>query len=455
MLDLSNNLVSNIGPLAALVLLETLKIDHCCLENEIQLRVLSPLPALRHLWLEGNPFLYKLTSGRKRMLLLNIIPGLTSADGTPLALHRRIDRLGSNGTDSRVLEPLFESARHDAIQSPGSEPIGLQGEESIPSPICSCDSVPASLLQAWFERRPNKAQEPAAFGETQHSVRTKERTRATHKRCQAENELGTGKMEQPAISPRPKQVPRQFRGVKSKVAGIWKNDSRSLLSDDIADPPTFDGPSSRQGAERPCGGGPTDFLHVPASEELPVSMPKDGNAALVQPTTIAQSQTEATMPELLNSTATVGPPDSISLLTGSSRALQTPSAQTGLIQEEASAADTPPIRILRAKVSFKKLSVPEVDSEPTQNTHTNSTQLRPRLQLDDKHAAVEGTSGSRINLSGLHAESTGTKSATASLPHQKPAGLDLQELHIPWGTVPLHQGHRTLTTTADANQIRP
>jgi hypothetical protein len=74
---LSTNPISRLGALASLHQLETLYIDGCAIKSELQLRVLSPLPNLRRLWMDGNPLVASLPPRRTRMLMLNLLPGRT------------------------------------------------------------------------------------------------------------------------------------------------------------------------------------------------------------------------------------------------------------------------------------------------------------------------------------------------------------------------------------------
>ncbi|KAL3131410.1 hypothetical protein ABBQ38_007722 [Trebouxia sp. C0009 RCD-2024] len=74
-LDLAQNQLTTLDGLEGLMALQSLDISGNCIEEELEVRTLAALPALRHLALAGNPVMADMDPREQRVFIVDLMPG--------------------------------------------------------------------------------------------------------------------------------------------------------------------------------------------------------------------------------------------------------------------------------------------------------------------------------------------------------------------------------------------
>lgn len=74
-LDLARNQLTTLDGLEGLMALQSLDISSNCIKEELEVRTLAALPALRHLALAGNPVMADMDPREQRVFIVDLMPG--------------------------------------------------------------------------------------------------------------------------------------------------------------------------------------------------------------------------------------------------------------------------------------------------------------------------------------------------------------------------------------------
>ena len=77
--------------------LQSLDIGANCVRQELDIRTLAALPALRHLAVEGNPVMADMDPREQRVFVMDLMPGEKERDGVGELEGRGTTRGGGGG----------------------------------------------------------------------------------------------------------------------------------------------------------------------------------------------------------------------------------------------------------------------------------------------------------------------------------------------------------------------